>query len=374
MDAISLIMSMIVTNKDNTVLTGALMLLVMNIKPILEFFKNFFATRLYTSKQGVSMKFDAVVVMTNKIMTAYEKTKEFMSLSRMLSLAVAKDPSFKDYNIENFYGSKFIVLKKPYKMNAKINVNTCLTETECKEQKYTYLKYSITLSTGESGSFVDVEKFVDTCLEEYAIEQKKANDTPQIYIFKECHDASKTLLCTQYDFNTTKSFDNTFFDDKEKVLAQIDYFTQNKKEYERLGIPHTLGMLIHGPPGTSKTSFIKSLAKYTGRHIFILPTRNIKNIDTLKNIFSYTFVNNASIPNSKRLYVFEEIDCGEWKDVVTCRELKASHHSDPPLPPPSLENIVEKIVGKTEVPEEKMTLTLGDFLELLEGLSRYPGG
>lgn len=373
MDAQTLIMSMFVTNKGNTVWTGALMLLIMNFKPIVQYIKNFVSSRLAKGK-GVSMRFDAVLITKNKILNGLEKPKEFTAVHTRLRLAIAKVPSFTDYCIDTKLGDNFIVLTKPFKLNEHIYFTTTMSGTECKEQQFTYVNYSITISTGKVGSYVDIEEFVSNCLEEYALAQKKENDTPKIFIYKECKVQTETIYCTHYDFNTTKSFSNMFFDDKEKVLAKIDYFSQNKKEYERLGIPYTLGMLIHGPPGTAKTSFIKSLAKYTGRHIFVIPIKNVKNIDTLKNIFSFSSVNHTTIPNAKRLYVFEEIDCGEWKDVVTSRELVSSEGSSHISPSPTtLENIVEKMVGKTEVPEEKMTLTLGDFLELLDGIVEISG-
>ena len=37
------------------------------------------------------------------------------------------------------------------------------------------------------------------------------------------------------------------------------------------------GAILHGPPGTGKTSFFKCLANMTGRHLIVLSLKLIKN-------------------------------------------------------------------------------------------------
>ncbi|KAG2225797.1 hypothetical protein INT45_007041 [Circinella minor] len=65
-------------------------------------------------------------------------------------------------------------------------------------------------------------------------------------------------LCTK----EPRSFESVVLkkNQKEEVLEDLMAFRTQKEWYVKTGIPYRRGYLLHGPPGTGKTSFIQSLA------------------------------------------------------------------------------------------------------------------
>jgi len=57
---------------------------------------------------------------------------------------------------------------------------------------------------------------------------------------------------------------------KERIVADIQDFMASNKWYHDRGIPYRRGYLLHGPPGTGKSSFIQALAGHLNYDIAIL--------------------------------------------------------------------------------------------------------
>lgn len=173
--------------------------------------------------------------------------------------------------------------------------------------------------------------------------------------------ANPTLHFTMNEFHTSKSFSNVYGSHVDELHERLQIFIDNPEWYVERGIPHTLGILLHGVPGAGKTSTIKAIANDTGRHIFNLSLRPYTTCKQLTNLFyneSVTVVGADGsehiyrIPLNKRIYVIEDIDC--LTDVVLDRAA-AAPSANPKIAP------------------HNESLTLSFLLNLLDGVLETPG-
>jgi len=233
------------------------------------------------------------------------------------SLDACKELKFIDYY--------YIDNKEPFKITDKIYCKaTKLEQNKENVNSYSLELYSYTLQLAE------LKKFIQTLKKQYLYERNNKLDNLKFY-FDEHHvslmrnannsikysTAPNELAFTMTQFHTNKSLSNVFGTHLDVVKERMDLFCSNPDWYKEKGIPHTLGVLLHGPPGTGKTSLIKAIAKDTNRHIF-----NIRLYpDTTKTQLHNLFFNETvkvlkngktetyNIPLCDRLYVMEDVDC-----------------------------------------------------------------
>ena len=129
-------------------------------------------------------------------------------------------------------------------------------------------------------------------------------------------DDDAMLHYQEFKFESGKSFSNVFYPEKDDVVKRLDFFSKNKEWYKKRGIPYTMGFLFYGAPGCGKTSTIKAIANHTQRHIVSVPLNKIKTAKELLNVFYNVRMNYKDIPLNQRLYVLEDIDAADLKDVV----------------------------------------------------------
>lgn len=179
--------------------------------------------------------------------------------------------------------------------------------------------------------------------------EKYASDTARYMYVRSIDDATETSsdgkdeekassdkakhFHKRYALGDNKSFDNLFFDEKQSLLELLDHFTNKTGKFAITGFPNKLGLLLHGPPGTGKTSLIKAIAHHTGRHVVAVSLSNMKtNQELMDALFDLRYtVDGLDLPVQLSykdvVFVMEDVDCASA--VVAPRKSAADSKSSP---------------------------------------------
>jgi len=159
---------------------------------------------------------------------------------------------------------------------------------------------------------------LDELIREYNEDILKDNNSTQKYLVPVYKDTGNSLR--RYNFTSTRTFENLHFEEKKVILDALEFFANNIPWYDRTGSPHSLGFLFWGKPGTGKTSCIKAIANYTGRHILHVPLSELNTVEDLEELFYSRNIMDHIVPVHSRIILIEDIDC--LADVVQKRDME----------------------------------------------------
>jgi len=210
---------------------------------------------------------------------------------------------------------------------AQVYMTYSKVEREDQNQKLLDVIFKMHFSSRDGKA---IDAFIDTAYEWYVEELKKAEKKNYRYFYELRIGGSKIDggddEYSRYQLSDEKTFDSLFFPEKENLLKLLKHFMNRSGKYAIKGYPHKLGILLHGPPGTGKTSLIKALAQYTGRSIINI---NLAGIKTNKHLMKVFFDRRRSIENEyveddvgfkEAIFVMEDVDAAS--NIVKRRDGK----------------------------------------------------
>ncbi|KAH6758414.1 P-loop containing nucleoside triphosphate hydrolases superfamily protein [Perilla frutescens var. frutescens] len=90
-------------------------------------------------------------------------------------------------------------------------------------------------------------------------------------------------------------------EEKQNIINDLISFTEGKEHYERIGKAWKRGYLLHGPPGTGKSTMIAAMANLLDYDVYDLELTSVKDNAELRKLLMAT--------KAKSMIVIEDIDC-----------------------------------------------------------------
>jgi len=243
----------------------------------------------------------------------------------------------------------------------EINIHYAFSDEKKLHKQYSY-KLSIQKNKTDK-----INEFIKKCEDEYIAETE--NKSQLLFEFiGTCTSHDKTeLVYNEVFFKSNKYLEkNIFCENKQELIEYIDQFKRIPDDYtraaelryEHFGMTFKATMLLYGPPGCGKSSFIRGILNRTGKYGIYVQWSKIKTCAVFTSIFRSRTINGKKLELGDLCFIFEDFDANS-SQVLKTRELEIETKKEPI----TLEDFT-KIVHK---PDDELSLDC--ILNTLDGVN-----
>jgi DNA replication protein DnaC len=152
-----------------------------------------------------------------------------------------------------------------------------------------------------------------------------------------------------------KTFENVFLDQniRDTLIHDLNTFSSSEEYYKKIGLPYKRGYLLHGPPGTGKSSTYYAIANHTNRDLYKMSLASLS-ADGFKTLV-------GGIPPNSVLAI-DDVDRVESTNKVEESNLSSDKSEDNSI-------IIKKdkdTLGKDAL-GKLLNINISTFLEVFDG-------
>ncbi|WCJ20848.1 P-loop containing nucleoside triphosphate hydrolases superfamily protein [Euphorbia peplus] len=205
-------------------------------------------------------------------------------------------------------------------------------------------------------------EIITTSYMDHVITQGKAisvkNRTRKLYTNNPSKESWKPSNWIHVVFEHPASFDTLAlpFQLKKEIKDDLIKFRKGKDYYAKIGKAWKRGYLLHGPPGTGKSTMIAAMANFLNYDVYDLELTAVKDNSELRKLLIET--------SGKSIIVIEDIDCS--LDLTGQRQAKKEEDS--------VDDPIAKIKKEKEEAEKGSKVTLSGLLNFIDGIWSASGG
>uniref|UniRef100_A0A453FW70 AAA+ ATPase domain-containing protein n=1 Tax=Aegilops tauschii subsp. strangulata TaxID=200361 RepID=A0A453FW70_AEGTS len=165
------------------------------------------------------------------------------------------------------------------------------------------------------------------------------------------HERHRRLVVDEYLPHVRRAGQEVMFGNRPRRLySNKKELSYHKDYYRRIGKAWKRGYLLHGPPGTGKSTMIAAMANYLKYDIYDIELTTLETNSDLRKLFIET--------TGKSIIVIEDIDCS-----IDLTGSRATMLPPPPAHDDAAEGGYDKSGGK-----RRNILTLSGLLNFIDGL------